>query len=155
MIKKLEILLGISLFHRSPRKIELTSEGKNLFNFAEEMFSTGTRFLDAVSPVSIGGYPARIGIQETICTKLPMDLILKYTKLYSPYGTINTIREMSLEVLERKILSNSLDWGISMAPPKYRDLEHKFIGHSRIVFCCSKDIYAKSKNKKSLFEHLH
>jgi LysR family transcriptional activator of nhaA len=153
-IKKLEKLLGVTLFIRYPRRIELTVEGKNLFNFAEEIFKTGARFLDAVSPVSIGGYPSRIGIQETICTKPAIDFLLKYTKIYSPYGSINTIREMSIEVLERRILSDDLDWGIALGPSNYRDLEYKLIGHSRIVFCCSKELYVKTKIKSELFSLL-
>lgn len=151
-IKKLETLLGVKLFRRYPRKIELTSEGETLFQFAEEIFSTGARFLDAVSPVSIGGYPARIGIQETICTKLPIDFAMKYTKIYSPFGAVNTIREISSEILERKILSDTLDWGIALNPSKYRDLEYTVIGYSRIVFCCSVELYSRYKRKHDLFE---
>lgn len=150
-IKKLESLLGVELFKRYTRKIVLTPDGKVLFNFAEDMFNSGTRFLDAVSPISIGGYPARVGIQETMSTKLPMDLLLKYSRLYTPFGSLNTYREYNSENLEYKIINNDLDWAISLEEPKFREIESQKIGEAKIVFCASKKVFASTSKKNALF----
>lgn len=153
-IKKLEQLLDVQLFQRNPRQIELTLEGRNLYNYAEEMFSTGFRFLDAVSPKSIGGYPAKIGILETISVKLPIDFVFDYLKLFSDFGSVNTIRETVHDRMENKILNGELDWGISLYKPKLTELDSRLIGHSEIVFCTSSNLIKKFKSKAELLSNM-
>lgn len=153
-IKKLESQLDVLLFKRKTRQIELTMEGKNLFNHAEKMFNTGFRFLDAVSPKSIGGYPARIGIIDTISINTPIQFVFNYLSKYSEFGTVNTIRERHHDQLEHKILANELDWGISLYKPKLTALESSFIGHSEIVFCASQKVFKKFKDKQTLLSSM-
>ncbi len=153
-IKNLEEHLDVQLFRRKTRSIELTNEGRSIFNHAEEMFSSGIRFLDAVSPKSIGGYPARIGIVETISVYTPTKFILKYLGKFQKFGTVNTIRETNHERMENKILNNELDWGISLYPPRLSDLNHHLVGHSEVMFCASNDAYKKFNHKADLLKHL-
>lgn len=149
-IKRLEERLDVKLFNRSTRVLTLTREGRSLFHHAENMFNTGVRFLDAVSPRSIGGYAVKIGVLETISVKLPIDFIFDYLSAFYEFGTVNTLRETHGESLENKILDGELDWGVSLAPSRFSDIESRLIGHSEIVFACSQTLYKKYASKAEL-----
>jgi len=149
-IKKLENILGVKLFKRQPRKLSLTREGESLFHCAKEMFDVGGRFLDTISPNSIGGYAVRVGIQESISSSLAINFVSQYWDLYAPYGTVNTVREIYGERLTEKILTNECDWGITLEKPKSLKLNYGEIGSINIVFCCSPRIFRKFKNKEGI-----
>ena len=96
-IKRLEEMLGVTLFRRFPRRLELTNEGVSLFGCAKEMFEVGGRFLDTVSLDSIGGYTVRVGIQETFSASVGIDFLSQYWDLFAPFGTVNAVREVRFE----------------------------------------------------------
>jgi LysR family transcriptional regulator, transcriptional activator of nhaA len=150
-IKRLETLLETPLFHRRPRRIELTVEGETLFKHARQMFESGLRFLDVVSPTVIGGYPVRIGVQETFSMGPVMEFMMKYFDAYSPFGTVNTARETQADRLLDKVLNGDLDWAVSLQQPSSTKLEYGKVGSAEIVFCASADLVDKYKNRADLF----
>ena len=67
-ISKLEDSLGLSLFTRSSRGVQLTSEGEILFEHAKEAFDTlsrGEQELKRIQEFDIGHL--RIGVSNTLC----------------------------------------------------------------------------------------
>jgi DNA-binding transcriptional LysR family regulator len=149
-IKRLETLLETPLFHRRPRRIELTVEGETLYKHAQQMFESGLRFLDVVSPTEIGGYPVRIGVQETFSVGPAMEFLMRYFDVYQPFGTINTVRETVPERLVDKVYNGELDWAISLQQPTSPRLEYGKIGSAEIVFCASAELLEQYKNRAEL-----
>lgn len=150
-IKRLETLLETPLFHRRPRRIELTVEGETLFKHAQQMFESGLRFLDVVSPSVIGGYPVRIGVQETFSNGAAMDFLLRYFDSYSPFGTLNTFREANPDRLLDQVFNGDLDWAISLVQPTSPRIEFGKVGSTEIVFCAAADKVEQFKNRADLF----
>ncbi len=153
-IKRLESFLDQRLFYRAPRKITLTNEGISLFHHSREMFETGTRILDTLSTSSIGGYSVRVGIQETVSAPQALNFVTKYWDLFSPYGSVNTFRELLPEELIKKVLINELDWAITLDQPKSPRLASKLISQVEMVFCVSPKLYRKFKEKSDLLRVL-
>lgn len=154
-IKRLETLLETPLFHRRPRRIELTVEGETLFKHAQAMFESGLRFLDVVSPTVIGGYPVRIGVQDTFSSGAAMDFLMRYFDAYSPFGTVNTFRESNPDRLLDKVYNGELDWAISLVQPTLSPrIESGRIGSTEIVFCAAADQLEQHKNRTELFAAL-
>jgi DNA-binding transcriptional LysR family regulator len=153
-IKRLETLLETPLFHRRPRRIELTVEGETLYKHAQKMFESGLRFLDVVSPTVIGGYPVRIGLQETFSNGAALDFLMRYFDAYSPFGTVNTFRESNPDRLMDKVYNGELDWAISLEQPTSARIEFGKIGSTEIVFCAAADKLEEFKNRADLFAAL-
>ena len=153
-IKKLEELLEIELFQRSARRIELTAQGTELYHCSREMFAAGVRFLDKVSLNPIGGYSARVGVQETISAAVALNFLYKYEELFTPFGTVNPHRETDAETLFFKVLRGELDWGITIEQPRHSRLEYQEIGSFDLAFCCSEAIYSKFSSKEDILRHL-
>lgn len=153
-IKRLETLLETPLFHRRPRRIELTVEGETLYQHAKQMFESGLRFLDVVSPTVIGGYPVRIGIQESFASALAFDFLMKYFDAYSPFGTVHTEREPIADRLIENIHTGALDWGLSLIAPNSTRLEYGKIGSAEIVFVASHELLDRYKNRVDVFQEV-
>lgn len=153
-IKRLEVLLETQLFHRRPRRIELTIEGETLYKHARQMFESGLRFLDVVSPTVIGGYPVRVGLQETFATCAAQEFLLRYFDAYAPFGTIHTYRETNSDRLVERIYNGELDWAIGLQQPVSPRLEFGKIGSAEVVFCASAEVVARYKSKAELFQAL-
>jgi DNA-binding transcriptional LysR family regulator len=153
-IKRLETLLETPLFHRRPRRIELTIEGETLYQHAKQMFESGLRFLDVVSPTVIGGYPVRIGLQESFSEGPVIEFLQKYFDVYAPFGTVHTFRETMPDRLLDRLYNGELDWGITLQQPTSPRLEYGKIGSAEIVFCGSSAMVDQYKNRVELFAAL-
>jgi DNA-binding transcriptional LysR family regulator len=153
-IKRLETLLETPLFHRRPRRIELTTEGETLFRYAKMMFEAGLRFLDVVSPTLIGGYPVRVGVQEGFAGSVEIDFLLRYFEVFSPFGTVHTISEKNSDRMLEMINNGEIDWGMTLTPPNSPRLEYGKVASPEIVFIASNEIAEKYKNRVEIFQNL-
>lgn len=153
-IKRLETLLETPLFNRRPRRIELTVEGETLYKHAKQMFESGLRFLDVVSPTVIGGYPVRIGVQETFSNGPVLEFLIRYFDAYSPFGTLNTSRETIGDRLVDRVFNGDLDWAVSLQQPTSPRLEYGKIGSAEVVFCASAEVVERYQNRTELFAAL-
>ncbi|MES2857208.1 MAG: substrate-binding domain-containing protein, partial [Bdellovibrionota bacterium] len=134
--------------------IELTVEGETLYKHAQQMFESGLRFLDVVSPTVIGGYPVRIGMQETFAAGPAMEFLNRYFDAYAPFGTLHTFREPLADRLLDKVYNGELDWAISLQQPTSPRLEYGKVGSAEIVFCASAQRLDEFKNHADLFKAL-
>lgn len=153
-IKRLETLLETPLFHRRPRRIELTTEGETLFRYAKMMFEAGLRFLDVVSPTLIGGYPVRVGVQDGFAGSVEIDFLLRYFDIFSPFGTVHTVREKNSDRMIEMISDGEVDWGMTLTPPNSPRLEYGKVASPEIVFVVSSEVADRFKNKVELFQNL-
>lgn len=149
-IKRLEEILGISLFIRRPRQLELSKEGKALYHCTKEMFEAGVRFLDTVAFNSIGGYSVRVGIQETISASVPINFVSRYWDLFAQYGTVNTIRAPSADDVFNHVNNGTFDWALTLEKPKHRKVEWAEVDSFEVAFCCSSHLYEKFLDPKDI-----
>lgn len=153
-IKRLEDILGVNLFIRHTRQLELTKEGKALYHCTKEMFEAGVRFLDTVSDNSIGGYSVRVGIQETISASVPIHFVSRYWDLFAQYGTVNTIRAPSADEVFNRIDNGSFDWALTLERPRHRKVEWAEVDSFEIAFCCSPHLYHKFRDPKDILRSI-
>lgn len=114
-IKSLEKQLGINLFYRKSRNIQLTSEGELLFSYVQQAFN----FLKAAEGKlqEIEGLRAgeiRIGVSDSICKYFIMPYIEQFGQLY-PKVAIKVINRTTPQLLE-VLKSGLVDIVISTLP---------------------------------------
>lgn len=153
-LKKLEANFKKTFFIRSSKGLELNGEGIKLFNQVKEIFEKGSKLLDHYSHDSIGGYPVRVGIEETISTDLSCEFASQYWDLYAQFGTVNTYRESEHESLVDSLIKGNIDWGISLREPKRKSLDFSEIGSFETLFSCSEELFDKFINKKDLLVNI-
>lgn len=149
-LKRLEDKFDTKFFTRSSKGLTLTSEGAKLFERSKSIFEEGNKLLEHYSEDTVGGYAVSIGIEETISTELSTEFASQYWDLYTQYGLVNTVKQVSHESLVDNLLQNNIDWGISVRKPKRKTVDYAEIGSFEIVFCCSSELYEKFKNKKDI-----
>lgn len=153
-VKKLEKTMGFDLFHRNHKGLILTKEGENLFQYAKDMFETGLRLVDSISSSSLGGYPVKVGVLDTVSDMKSLQFVSQYYDTYAPYGIVNTSREYNSEKLLDYLMQGQLDWIITTSKPKGKMLDFAEIDKFTIAFCCSKHIIDRFKDYKDIFQTL-
>ncbi|MEW8956190.1 LysR family transcriptional regulator [Clostridium sp.] len=99
-IKLLEEKLGGQLFYRTPRGVELTLEGKVLFEYVEQgygIIQKGERKFQELKNLTFG--EVRIAACNAACKYFLLEHLKKYNKLY-PNIKINVTNESSYRILE-------------------------------------------------------
>ena len=114
-IQKLEDQLGVLIFNRSKKPIELTDVGEKVVEQAKVIVNESNRIVDIVHQYKgfIGG-EFRLGIIPTVMpTLLPM-FLNNFTKKYSKVKLI--IEELTTEEIIKKLSENHLDAGLAATP---------------------------------------
>ncbi|PIX14931.1 MAG: DNA-binding transcriptional regulator OxyR, partial [Flavobacteriaceae bacterium CG_4_8_14_3_um_filter_31_8] len=114
-IQKLEDELGVQIFNRSKKPIELTEVGKKIVEQAKVIVDESNRIMDIVHQQKgyVGG-EFKIGIIPTIMpTLLPM-FLNNFTKKYPKVKLI--IEELNTEDIIRKLTDGHLDAAIAATP---------------------------------------
>ena len=114
-IQKLEDELGVKIFNRSKKPIELTEIGRKIVEQAKVIVDESNRILDIVHQQKgyIGG-EFKLGIIPTIMpTLLPM-FLQNFTKKYPKVKLI--IEELTTEDIIRKLTDGHIDAGIAATP---------------------------------------
>lgn len=153
-IKKLEDKFSKKLFNRSSKGLTLTNDGLKLFERTKSIFEEGSKLLEEISDDSVGGYPVKIGIDETLSYDLANEFASQYWDYYTHYGTVNTVRQSEHETLIENLIQGNIDWGISAKMPQRKSLSCAEIGSFEIVFCCSEELYNKFKNKYDILSNI-
>jgi len=114
-IKGLEKQLGVTLFYRKSRNIQLTSEGELLFSYASQAFNflkTAEVKLQEIEGLRAG--EIRIGVSDSICKYFIMPYIKQFGHMY-PKVTIKVINRTTPQLLE-VLKSGLVDIVISTLP---------------------------------------
>lgn len=110
-LSQLEISLNIKLFQRQPRKLLLTPEGARLFQCARQMFETGKRYIDVISPTALGCYPVAIGIVQSPSYSFAHKIIANYIRQHKDVS-VHVLRYQHDE-LETALLEAKLSFGFT------------------------------------------
>ena len=123
-IQKLEDELGVMIFHRSKKPIELTDIGEKIVEQAKVIVNESNRIEDIVHQHKgfIGG-EFRLGIIPTvISTLLPM-FLNHFSKTYPRVKLI--IEELNTEEIIKKLSESEIHAGLAATPLEYEDIKEK------------------------------
>lgn len=110
-IKQLENQLGVALFHRTTRRVELTSEGEQLLNHAKRALAeldSGLQQIRSIAEIQVGRIS--IGCVPSVASSVLPDTLLVFQRQY-PGITINLKELPSVELLIG-IRRQEIDFGI-------------------------------------------
>ena len=114
-IKTLETSLGVSLFERVGRGLELTETGQIVLSYAEEIFSLGRELRETVRHIPEGRpLRLRVGVADVLPKLLAQRLIAPALALPQPVHLI--LREGKAADLEAELGSFTLDVVLADAP---------------------------------------
>lgn len=120
-ISKLEDSLGIPLFTRSSRGVQLTAEGQILFEYAKEAFEAlnrGEQELKRIQEFDIGHL--RIGVSNTLCKYVLLPYLKTFIDQY-PHMRISIEGQSTAQTISR-LEQHKLDLGLIAEPASHRDL---------------------------------
>jgi LysR family transcriptional activator of nhaA len=112
-IKALEEQLGVVLFDRSGRTLELTEIGQHVFGYADSIFALGREMVESLQERTTGSQPLRIGLTQAV------PKLLVYRMLEPALGA-DTMRvictEDRLNRLLTRLVTHDLDVVIADSP---------------------------------------
>ncbi|MDO5563800.1 MAG: LysR family transcriptional regulator [Eubacteriales bacterium] len=140
-INILEKDLGVKLFTRSVKGVDLTNEGKLLFEHIQAAFNQiddAEKKLSTFSSIAFGHL--RISSTQTMCSHLLISYISEYTKLYPNMRlSVNTMpTSKSYEKLENKSIDLALVNKQEILP---KNIEFLQVYTLHDCFVCSRDYF--------------
>lgn len=139
-IKKLEMLSGCTLFHRSSRGVHLTTEGRILFDHVSKGFEQldyGEKILKKLTSGDIG--LVRIGISSTLCKHILIPHLTRFHKIY-PGIRINIVNRTSTETL-LQLREGRVDLCIVSKPENSVGLTCHDLLQIQDILVATKDVY--------------
>lgn len=137
-IRKLEESLGVTLFLRSSRGVQLTEEGSMLYSYIAKAFETielGEDQIRKITELGIGHL--RIGVSTTLCKYV----LLTYLKAFvrqRPHIRI-TIECQSTNHTLQLLKEGKLDLGLIGKPDALGNLQFLCIGEIEDIFVATRD----------------
>lgn len=141
-LSQLEYDLGIKLFQRHHRKLSLTVEGAQLFHSARDMFESGKRFIDVISPAPLGCYPISVGIVPGAAYAFAHRVIGEFVKYHSNVSA--QILRYQHDELENALLEAKIDFGFTDRRSDRKDIVQSTVMTSELRFYVRSDLPQKS-----------
>lgn len=154
-ISKLEDSLGLSLFTRSSRGVQLTSEGEILFEHTREAFDAldrGEQELKRIQEFDIGHL--RIGVSNTLCKYILLPYLKTFIDQY-PHMKVTIESQATAQTLAR-LEQQKIDLGLVAEPSVRRDLAFIPVIDIQDTFVTTpnylENLYLREGQDTSLFE---
>ena len=154
-ISKLEDSLGLSLFTRSSRGVQLTSEGEILFEHTREAFDAldrGEQELKRIQEFDIGHL--RIGVSNTLCKYILLPYLKTFIDQY-PHMKVTIESQATAQTLAR-LEQQKIDLGLVAEPSVRRDLAFIPVMEIQDTFVTTpnylENLYLREGQDTSLFE---
>ena len=114
-ISTLESRLGVALFRRSGRRLELTDAGRTTLTYADEIFHVGAELEEALKDSSATRvHPFRVGIADVVPKAIAYQLLAPALTLADPVRLV--CREDRLESLAAALSIHRLDMVLADRP---------------------------------------
>lgn len=122
-ISTLEDRLGVALFRRSGRRLELTDAGRTALTYADEIFQVGAELEEALqNTTSTRVHPFRVGIADVVPKAIAYQLLAPALTLPEPVRLV--CREDRLESLAAELSIHRLDMVLADRPlPSTMDIK--------------------------------
>lgn len=118
-LTELESVLGVVLFNRVGRRLELTDMGKRILSYADEIFALGNELIDVVKHQTVlTATPFRIGIADSVPKLLAYRVVQPALKLDPPVRLV--CREGRLPALLAELALHRLDLVVADQPMNQR-----------------------------------
>ena len=154
-ISKLEDSLGLSLFTRSSRGVQLTSEGEIVFEHTREAFDAldrGEQELKRIQEFDIGHL--RIGVSNTLCKYILLPYLKTFIDQY-PHMKVTIESQATAQTLAR-LEQQKIDLGLVAEPSVRRDLAFIPVMDIQDTFVTTpnylENLYLREGQDTSLFE---
>lgn len=154
-ISKLEDSLGLSLFTRSSRGVQLTAEGEILFEHTREAFDAldrGEQELKRIQEFDIGHL--RIGVSNTLCKYILLPYLKTFIDQY-PHMKVTIESQATAQTLAR-LEQQKIDLGLVAEPSVRRDLAFIPVMDIQDTFVTTpnylENLYLREGQDTSLFE---
>ncbi len=123
-IQKLEDQLGVLIFHRTKKQIELTDVGEKIVEQARIIINESNRIEDIVHQYKgfIGG-EFRLGIIPTVMPTLLPVFLTNFTNKYPKVKLI--IEELNTEDIVKKLMDGRIHAGLAATPLEIKDIREK------------------------------
>jgi len=145
-LSEFEAALGVELFRRVGRGLELTETGRRMLGYAEQIFALGDEMLDSVRNESSQGTPFRVGIADSVPKMVAYRLVEPSLRLDEPVRLI--CREGRLATLLAELAVHRLDMVIADRPMpenlNVRGYDH-FLGESGVTLFATRALLNRSK----------
>lgn len=114
-LKEFNATLGVELFRRAGRNLELTDAGRRILSYADEIFSIGDELLYVLrDEKTIKTRPFRVGVADSVSKSIAYQLLEPALKLDEPVRLI--CREGRLTMLLADLAIHRLDMIIADRP---------------------------------------
>lgn len=154
-ISKLEDSLGLSLFTRSSRGVQLTAEGEVLFEHAREAFDIlerGEMELKRIQEFDIGHL--HIGVSNTLCKYILLPYLKTFIDQY-PHMKVTIESQSTVKTLSR-LEQQKIDLGLIAEPSVRRDLAFIPVMDIQEVFATTpsylENLYLREGRDTDVFE---
>ncbi len=145
-ISLLEARLGVALFRRSGRRLELTDAGRTALTYADEIFHVGAELEEALqNRATARVHPFRVGIADVLPKAIAYQLLAPALTLAEPVKLV--CREDRLEQLAAELSIHRLDMVLADRPlPSSMDIK----GYSHSLGDCGISFLASRAVAESL-----
>ena len=154
-IGKLEDSLGLSLFTRSSRGVQLTSEGEILFEHAREAFEAlerGEQELRRIREFNMGHI--RIGVSNTLCKYILLPYLKTFIDQY-PHMKVTIESQSTVQTLNR-LEQQKIDLGLVAEPSLRKDLSFIPVMDIQDIFVSTRayleNLYLREGPDTNIFE---
>ncbi len=122
-ISAFEARLGVALFRRSGRRLELTDAGRTALIYADDIFQVGAELEDALqNRLAPRAHPFRVGIADVVPKAIAYQLLAPALALAEPVKLV--CREDRLEQLAAELSISRLDMVLADRPlPNTMDIK--------------------------------
>ena len=147
-IRQLELSLSVTLFTRSRKGVELTEEGRLLYDYtsqAIELLNTAEKRIESRKELSEG--ELRIGASDTISSHFLLDKLERFHSLYPKINlqVVNRVTNDTISLLK----NGSLDIAFGNLPINDEQLEVRKCLDVHDVFVCGSEFVANMKESYS------
>ncbi len=154
-ISKLEDSLGLALFTRSSRGVQLTCEGEVLFEHVREAFEAldrGEQELKRIQEFDIGHL--RIGVSNTLCKYILLPYLKTFVDQY-PHMRVTIESQATAQTLTR-LEQQKIDLGLVAEPSLKKDLSFIPVMDIQDIFVATpaylENLYLREGRDTGLFE---
>jgi DNA-binding transcriptional LysR family regulator len=150
-IKQLEDQIGVSLFHRTTRRVELTAEGSKLLSYARRALAEWENGLTEIrEAVEMQRGTLSFACIPTVAATVLPDILREFQKKYP--GISISLRELAAEDLLQSIRQREVDFGICVTTPRMAEFKFDHLFEEPIYVVATSKFRFKSRRSVDLSE---
>lgn len=137
-VRDLELLVGVPLFHRTTRSVQLTTEGANFLARARRAFAELEAGLGELrDQASLQRGRVVVGCVPTIASFVLPTVLVSFTKRFPAVAV--RIVDVGADLLLKELLGRAVDIGIGPRPEAVDDVLFKTVVRDRFVAVCPRE----------------